>query len=66
MIVQIRELRNNKNISIQKLSEETGLHRRTLQDIEKRDDCLVSNAIKIAKALDVTLEELCEEQTLPR
>ncbi|MFR7722426.1 MAG: helix-turn-helix domain-containing protein [Clostridia bacterium] len=37
----------------------TGISRRTIQDIEKRGDCLVSNAKKLAQALDVSLDELC-------
>lgn len=57
--MNIKELRTGQNLSIQKLSDLTGIHRRTLQDIEKRGDCLVSNAIKIADALGVTLIELC-------
>lgn len=47
-----------KRISIPQLSEITGIHRRTLQDIEKRGDCMMSNAYKIAKALDISLDEL--------
>jgi hypothetical protein len=39
----------------------TGIHRRTIQGIEKRGDCLVFNAKILAKALGVTLEELCGE-----
>ena len=57
--MRLKELRQDKGLSIAKLSELTGLHRRTLQDIEKRDDCLVSNAILIAKALSVDLSTLC-------
>lgn len=33
--------------------------RRTIQDIEKNDECKVSTAIKLAKALNVSLDELC-------
>ena len=59
--MQMRKLRNERNISIPKLVEMTGLSRRTLQEIEKREDCLVSNAIKIADALGVTLDVLCRD-----
>ena len=60
--MQMRKLRNDRNISIPKLVELTGLSRRTLQEIEKREDCLVSNAIKIADVLGVTLDELCRSK----
>lgn len=59
--MRIKEIRLSKSISIPKLVEMTGISRRTLQDIEKRGDCLVSNALKIATALNVTMDELCKE-----
>ncbi|MEG2649475.1 MAG: helix-turn-helix transcriptional regulator [Eubacterium sp.] len=57
--MNLKQIRNAQGLSVQKLADRTGLHRRTLQDIEKRDDCLVSNAILLADALGVTLDELC-------
>ena len=59
--MRIKEIRLSKSVSIPKLVEITGISRRTLQDIEKRGDCLVSNALKIAAALNVTMDELCKE-----
>ena len=59
--MRVREIRTKKNLSIPQLVELTGISRRTLQDIEKRGDCLVSNAMKIAAALCVTLDELCRD-----
>lgn len=59
--MRLKELRNERKLSAQKLADLTGLHRRTIQDIEGRDDCMVSNAILIADALDVTLDELCRD-----
>lgn len=59
--MRVREIRTKKNLSIPQLVELTGISRRTLQDIEKRGDCLVSNAMKIADALGVTLDELCRD-----
>ena len=58
-MLYLREHKAIKGLSIPKLVEMTGLGRRTLQDIEKRRDCLVSNAEKIANALGITLDELC-------
>ena len=57
--MNLKQIRNAQGLSVQKLADRTGLHRRTLQDIEKRDDCLVSNAILLADALGVTMDELC-------
>lgn len=59
--MRVREIRTKKNLSIPQLVELTGISRRTLQDIEKRGDCLVSNAMKIADAIGVTLDELCRD-----
>ena len=57
--MKLKKIRLEKKISVPKLSEITGLHRRTIEDIEKRGDCVVSNAIKLALALNVDLNELC-------
>lgn len=57
--MRLKEIRLEKGLSVPQLVELTGIHRRTIQDIEKRGDCLVSNALILAKALNVTLDELC-------
>ena len=58
--MRLKELRIEKGLSVPKLSELSGLSRRTIQDIEKRDDCMVSNATRLANALGVSLDELCQ------
>ncbi|SNR85840.1 DNA-binding transcriptional regulator, XRE-family HTH domain [Anaerovirgula multivorans] len=60
--MRLREIRESQNLSVPKLVELSGVPRRTIQDIEKRGDCLVSTALKLAKALGVTLDELCSEK----
>lgn len=60
--MKLKEIRTEKKISVPKLVEITGISRRTIQDIEKRGDCLVSNAKKLAQALDVSLDELCADE----
>ena len=57
--MNLKEIRLSKGISVPKLVELSGVPRRTIQDIEKKGDCRVSTAIKLADALDVTLDELC-------
>lgn len=60
--MKLKEIRTEKKISVPKLVEMTGISRRTIQDIEKRGDCLVSNAKKLAQALEVSLDELCADE----
>ena len=57
--MNLKEIRLSKGISVPKLVELSGVPRRTIQDIEKNGDCRLSTAIKLADALDVTLDELC-------
>ncbi|MCM1226038.1 MAG: helix-turn-helix domain-containing protein [Clostridium sp.] len=57
--MNLKQIRTERGMTIPKLVEVTGIPKRTIEDIQKRGDCLVSNAIKLAKALGVTLDELC-------
>ena len=50
--MNLKKIRTEKGITIPK---------RTVEDIQRRGDCLVSNAIKLADALGVTLDELCRD-----
>lgn len=61
MQLLLKEIRLSKNLSIPQLVELSGLSRRTIQDIEKRGDCLLSNAYILAKALDITLNDLVKD-----
>ena len=58
--MKLKEIRLSRNLSVPKLSALSNVPRRTIQDIEKRSDCMMSTAIKLANALNVTLDELCE------
>ena len=62
MKLLIKQIRQERKISLLKLAEMTGLHRRTIEDLEKRGDCMISNAYIIAKALNVTLDELVSDE----
>lgn len=59
-IMYFKEHRKAAGVSVPKMSELTGIHIRTIEDLEKRGDCLVSNALKIAEALGITLNDLLE------
>ena len=60
--MNLKRIKEAKNLTNKSLSELTGVPTRTIEDIIKRNDCRVSTAIRIAKALDVTLDELCIEE----
>lgn len=57
--MKLKEIRLDKGLSVPQLEELSGVPRRTIQDLEKRDDGRVSTMIKLADALGVTLDELC-------
>lgn len=59
--MKLREIRMQKELSVPKLVDLSGVPRRTIQAVEKSGDCRVSTAKKLAAALGVTLDELCEE-----
>jgi len=59
--MRLKEIRLAAGLSVPQLVSLSGVSRRTIQEIEKRGDCVVSNALKLAKALNVTLDELCKE-----
>lgn len=53
----LKEIRMSKGLSVPKLAALSGVHRRTIQDIEKRGDCMLSTAAVLAKVLQVPLTE---------
>lgn len=57
--MNLKKLRLERGLSVPKLVELSGVPRRTIQEIENRNDCRVSTAIQLADALGVTLDELC-------
>lgn len=59
--MKLKELRLERNLSVPKLTELSGVPRRTIQDMEKRGDGRISTAIKLADALGVTLDALCRD-----
>lgn len=62
--MKLKEIRDRQGISMKKLSNASGVPVRTIEDIEKKGvnaDCRVSTAKKLSKALNVTLDSLCDE-----
>ena len=60
--MNLKQIRNNKGLSIRALSELANVPQRTIEDIERFDRCKVDTAIKLADALGVTLDELCRDE----
>jgi Helix-turn-helix. len=58
--MNLKKIRSEKGLSNAKLSEISEVPIRTLEDIEKRGDCRVSTALKLAEALNVSMDELCK------
>ena len=59
--MNLKEIRKRQNLSIRALSDLSGVPQRTIEDIEPFDRCKVDTAIKLADALEVTLDELCRK-----
>lgn len=57
--MKLKEIRIAQGLSVPQLSALSNVPRRTIQDIEKRGDCMVSTALKLATALQVSLDDLC-------
>ena len=57
--MKLKQIRQSKNLTQNALSELSNVPKRTIEDLERRDDGRVSTLIKLADALEVTLDELC-------
>ncbi len=57
--MNLREIRQQQGLSVPALSRLSEVSVRTIEDLEKRGDGRVSTLIKLADALNVTLDELC-------
>lgn len=60
--MNLKQIRNQQNLSIRALSELSAVPIRTIEDIERFNRCKVDTAIKLADALNVTLDELCRDR----
>lgn len=60
--MKLKQIRNDKGLSLRALSELSGVPQRTIEDLERRNDGRVSTLIKLADALCVTLDELCRDE----
>ncbi|WZL82699.1 helix-turn-helix transcriptional regulator [Vallitaleaceae bacterium 9-2] len=53
----LQKIRLEKGLSVPQLVELSNVPRRTIQDIEKREDCKFSIACMLADALQVKLDD---------
>ena len=60
--MNLKRIRTDKGLSVPALSRLSGVPIRTIQDVERRDDCRVSTAIKLSDTLSVTLDQLCRSE----
>ena len=61
MFLYFKAYRLRAKISVPKMSKLTGIPIRTIEELEKRGDCLVSNALKITEALGISLDDLLND-----
>jgi transcriptional regulator with XRE-family HTH domain len=59
--MKLKQIRNDKGFTLKSLAELSGVPQRTIEDIERKNECKVSTAIKLADVLEVTLDELCRD-----
>lgn len=59
--MNLKKIRTDKKLSVPALSRLSVVPVRTIENIERNDSCTVSNAVKLADALGVTLDELCRD-----
>lgn len=62
-MLRLKELRKAAGVSVNTLSERSGVSRRTIEDIEARGDCRISTAYVLCKALGCTLDSFYKEET---
>lgn len=60
--MNIQKYRKERGMTVQQLADVAGLPKRTVEEAIRRDTCSVSTAIKLADALQVTLDELCRDR----
>lgn len=60
--MNVQKYRKERGMTVQQLADAAGLPKRTVEETIRRDTCSVTTAIKLADALQVTLDELCRDR----
>ena len=63
--MRLKEIRKARKLSVPALAELSGVPRRTIQELEVRNDGRVSTMIKLADALDVSVDYLLGLHNVP-
>ena len=61
--IRIKDARSKTGLTIHELSQQSGIPAKVIERIETQEWGTVANAIKLAKALNVELSEICEQET---
>lgn len=61
--MRLKQIRNDKGLSIRALSELSGVPQRTIEDLERRNDGRFSTFMRLASALNVSLDEIAKGDT---
>jgi transcriptional regulator with XRE-family HTH domain len=59
--MKLKSIRLSKSLTVPALSRLSEVPIRTIENIERNDNCEVKTAIKLADALNVTLDTLCRD-----
>ena len=59
--MKLKQIRLSKELSVPALSRLSDVPVRTIENIERNNEAKVSTVIKLADALEVTLDELCRD-----
>jgi transcriptional regulator with XRE-family HTH domain len=59
--MKLKDIRKEQGLSVPALSRLSNVPVRTIEDLEKRNDGRVSTLIRLADALQVSLDELCRD-----
>lgn len=57
-MLMLKQIRKSRGLTVPKLSEMSGVPVRTIEEMERRGECRISTARKIADILDISLDEL--------
>ncbi|MGI6176318.1 MAG: helix-turn-helix transcriptional regulator [Christensenellales bacterium] len=64
--MNLKSYRIKRGLSVPALFHLSDVPVRTIEDVERRGDCRVSTAIKLADALGITLDALCRNSLQER
>ena len=64
--VRLKELIDQRGITVRRLAKETGISATTLYSIVQKDTIIrLDNGIRIAAALNIPLQSVCSEEKMP-